>query len=131
MPQEGGRSESSRLRALQVQRPRDGGGLAPIHNVRRTITGCCGELTKGVRVEWRQRRVGGNTVASERGDTGLARVAAETKGRSMWTGIFFEGCINKNPQSPGSSSLYLIKSEKSGNIGNVSYFKQYFSCIFK
>ena len=72
--------------------------------------GCRGELTEGVRVEWRQRRVGGNTVASARGDTGLARVGVETKGRSVWTGIFFEGCINNNPQSPGSSSLYLIKS---------------------
>ena len=110
VPQAEVRSERARPRALQVQRPRDGGGLTPIHSVGRTITGCRGELTEGVRVEWRQRRVGGNTVASARGDTGLARVGVETKGRSVWTGIFFEGCINNNPQSPGSSSLYLIKS---------------------
>ena len=48
-------------------------------------------------------------MASARGDTGLARVLVETKGGSVRTGIFFEGCINNNPQSPESSSLYLIK----------------------
>lgn len=72
---------------------------------------CVENWWEGTRTEWKQTLVRRLTGWSWQGMMVVcSRLAVVKKKEVCRFGIFFEGCVNNNPWSPGYSSFHLIKS---------------------